>query len=503
LPGWSIRRLSRCYGGYVRGSSGPAGGVGQLLLFCLGSFLLFAPNLGRTFASDDFEVIWRVGKGDFRTPGFFRPLSDWTLYLTYLLGGFRPAGYYAFNILVHGVDSYLVFVLLERLRGLRDRERGQVAWLASLFFLVYPFHSEGIDWILGRGASLAALFGLGALVLAAVGRRGYLWWAAGCYFMAMLVYETAVVLPALCVVILWMRGAKRGEVVRWVGVLGAVLLIQLVVRTVIAGGVWGQYEQTFLGMDPGRYAGNVVRVGMRLLIPPMENGGGWWGAFAVLAMGVVVAVLWRRGERRVVAGFFLMTVFAAVPAVLVSVSTRTTESDRMLYFPSVFVCCLLGYGLVRGVRSRIWRWLLVVAGFACMIFFLEKANRNWVAAAGITREIVRVVTEPVRGKVYLINLPDERDGAYIFRLGFPEALLMAGKDTAGVVVVNHFSRQEWLMAPDSIGVDRISPDEVRIGRVVVRRAGRDSLVIDGRWAAGRADRVLYWNKKQVATLGLP
>jgi hypothetical protein len=135
-----------------------------------------------------------------------------------------------------------------------------------------------------------------------------------------------------------------------------------------------------------------------------------------------------------------------------------------------------------------------------MVFFLEKANRNWTAASEITRDIVRAVAEPVRGKIYLINLPDEKDGAYIFRLGFPQALLMAGKDSAGVVVVNHFGRQEWLASPDRISVDRIAPDEVRIGRVPVRRMGPDSLLVDGHWVAGKEDRVLYWDKRQLAPL---
>ena len=128
---------------------------------------------------------------------------------------------------------------------------------------------------------------------------------------------------------------------------------------------------------------------------------------------------------------------------------------------------------------------------------------NWKTASGITREIVGAAGEPVKGKVYLINLPDEKDGAYIFRLGFPQALLIAGRDTGRVVVVNHFSRLEWLASPDSIGVEKIAPDEVRIGRVMVQRTGVDSLLVDGRFAAGREDRVLYWNKKKVVPLVVP
>ena len=82
----------------------------QLVLFCIGSLLLFYRNLGRTFAADDFEVIRRVVvERRFLIPGFFRPLSDVSLYANFLIGGLHPAVYYLFNILVHGVNCFLLY----------------------------------------------------------------------------------------------------------------------------------------------------------------------------------------------------------------------------------------------------------------------------------------------------------------------------------------------------------------------------------------------------------
>src|SRR5580704_5316709 len=151
-----------------RGASGV-----QLLLFCLGAVLLFFPMLGRTFVSDDFEVMQRVARGDFRTPGFFRPLSDWSLYLNFLLGGLHPAGYYLFNILVHGINSWLVWRFCRKWPWAGDEGmQRNYAVLAALLFLAYPFHSEGVAWVLGRGASLAALFGLAVLVIVTGGSDG-------------------------------------------------------------------------------------------------------------------------------------------------------------------------------------------------------------------------------------------------------------------------------------------------------------------------------------------
>ncbi|HEV3326415.1 MAG TPA: hypothetical protein VG052_12445, partial [Puia sp.] len=255
------------WGAGVLGTSGRRGagfgrwssGIG-LLLFCAGSFLLFFPMLGRTFVSDDFEVMQRVARGDFRTPGFFRPLSDWSLYLNFLLGGLHPAGYYLFNILVHGVNSWLVWRFCRKWPWAGDEGmQRKYAVLAALLFLAYPFHNEGIAWVLGRGASLAALFGLAVLVIVAGGPGGAgigpgvevagagagpgveapvtgkkIIWAGILYFIGMMAYESVVLLPLICFVILVMRGAGRKEMIRWGGVLGFALISHLALRIVLA-----------------------------------------------------------------------------------------------------------------------------------------------------------------------------------------------------------------------------------------------------------------------------
>ncbi len=511
----------------------------QLLLFCLGAFVLFFPILGRTFASDDFEVMRRVGMGDFRTPGFFRPLSDLSLYVNYLLGAFGPAGYYAFNILVHGINSWLVYSFCQKwIWADKQSRQDGYALLAALLFLCYPFHNEGIVWILGRGASLSTLFGLATFVVlvndGSRGRRAI--WGGVFYFIGMMAYEHVILLPLMCYILLWVREARRKEMIRWGVVLGVALLLHLTLRVVFSGGVFGQYQRNFFGSGWRRYAGNAGKVAARLLLPPTDDSRVLL-AGALGLMGVLVIVIFvffrragkvregrgdqrdwidrldrvdRRRQRRYLKALVYLLCAAVVVPVLSAVSTRTSESDRLLYFPSVFVCCILSYLVVLLQKERRWVVLVSVLLLGYMIFFLEKNNRNWVRASDMTRDILDVTgRQPAGAKIFVIGLPDERDGAYIFRLGFPQALLIGGRDTAGLVIVSHLKREEWLAEPDSIrvngvggagGVLFISPG------TTIRRWGMDSVEVEnaGRsWLAGRADRVLYWNKKGLRELSLP
>jgi hypothetical protein len=140
------------------------------------------------------------------------------------------------------------------------------------------------------------------------------------------------------------------------------------------------------------------------------------------------------------------------------------------------------------------------------VFFVEVNNRNWRQASDITREVLAGVKGEMGGgkKVFVVNLPDEQDGAYIFRLGLPEALLMEGVDTSGLVIVNHLVRDEELKLPDSLST-RVAGNAIRLlPDVVIWKAPLDSFRIEGArsWYGGKGDVVLYWNRKRFLEWGL-
>jgi hypothetical protein len=511
----------------------------QLLLFCAGAVVLFYPALGRSFASDDFEVIRRVAMDrQLLIPGFFRPLSDLTLLGNYLVGGFDPAGYYLFNILVHGVNAYLVFVLCRRWGG-----GGEYALIAALFFLAYPFHSEGIDWILGRGASICTLFGLAALLvlLSGMSKPRKLWWAGIFYFIGMTAYEPVALLPFYCLIILWARGAGRKELLQWAMTLGGVLLLHVAVRVVMTGWIAGAYEGGFFSMAR-RWPGNLVKVAGRLFLPPSEHERGMVILFVgvMTALAVILFYFVRRpheekasSQRKYMAALFLMLAISCIFPVVTAVSTRTTETDRMLYFPSVFFCCILSFLIVTMSRGRWWRVAISAGVLIYMIVFLEKANRNWVMASDITRGIIHVAADEagrdgmagttgpavssrpaVSYRLFVINLPDEKDGAFIFRVGFPAALAMMGRGGEPPVVVNHLTREQWLGTPDSLeayaaGGELCIPPEVKIRRLegdsllIVLEGGKDGGGGATEWRAGGGDRIYYWDKRRLVRILFP
>ncbi len=84
---------------------------------------------------------------------FYRPLQSLSYMLDYKLWGENAYGFRLINILIHCINSIIIFLLLYRLW------RNMAAcFLSSLFFLVHPLNVSAVSYIAGRADLLALMF---------------------------------------------------------------------------------------------------------------------------------------------------------------------------------------------------------------------------------------------------------------------------------------------------------------------------------------------------------
>jgi len=159
-------------------------------LLCLtAGFAVYLPALHGDLIWDDFYLV--RDNPFFRSPVFglevfrhylffdsfstyYRPVQNWSYMLDYWLWRGSPAGYHCTNILLHSLSGFLLFLLLRRLLpGLCSKSADApriptdgIALLVALLWVVHPIHNAAIAYISGRADSLAALFALGAWLLA-------------------------------------------------------------------------------------------------------------------------------------------------------------------------------------------------------------------------------------------------------------------------------------------------------------------------------------------------
>src|SRR5262245_54598983 len=107
-------------------------------------------NLRVAFTSDVF-----LGKGD----AYYRPLQTVFNMIDYAIWKTNPFGFHLTNLTIHIVNAILLFGLLAALSI-----EIQVAFLASLCFVVHPIIVEQLLIIAGRAELMSLMFTLLALI---------------------------------------------------------------------------------------------------------------------------------------------------------------------------------------------------------------------------------------------------------------------------------------------------------------------------------------------------
>jgi Tfp pilus assembly protein PilF len=122
-----------------------------VMFIVVASLVVYVPALRGGFIWDDDAYVeknhllsapnglWNIwiGKG---VPMSYVPMVYTVFRLEYALWGLNPFGYHLTNVLLHAVNSLLIWLLLSRLRV-----RG--AWFVSAIFALHPVHTESVAWI--------------------------------------------------------------------------------------------------------------------------------------------------------------------------------------------------------------------------------------------------------------------------------------------------------------------------------------------------------------------
>lgn len=169
-------------------------------LLAAGVVAAFAASLGAAFQFDDYNVIvgnpavhgWSALAGELG-PGL-RPVLKASYALSWTLGGGEPLAFHAFNVLVHALNTVLLYFIGLRLAARWQPGLENAVLLAALVFALHPVQTEAVTYASGRSVSLAAAFYLGAILVYL--RGAPLWASLGLFALACGTRETALVLPA-------------------------------------------------------------------------------------------------------------------------------------------------------------------------------------------------------------------------------------------------------------------------------------------------------------------
>jgi hypothetical protein len=445
-------RRAATFAGFGGTRPGPASAA-ALVLLGLAVLLAYLPAViaGVGFVSDDFMILERVRAADglrgatrffgqsfydyYRPAGFVSFAIDWALW------GARPAGYHVTSILLHLLNTWLVFALARRLLSV------EMAVLAAALFALHVVNQEAVYWISARFDLLATAGGLLVILLVASDRRWRHPAAALVFLAALLSKESVAALPLAAGAYVWIvRRGRAADLLRlfaWLGAAGVAYAFFRQASGLSAAGGAGRLPKLAVlaalliwQVASAHPASAVLRDGLRRrrgaicagLILALAAGGalaGWpergaaalaafrafgfdvlhlvspvspepwlsplptWLAAAGLGAAVAAGLAaWLLGGRAVPAFLGLMLVAALLPV------SSMTEGPRYLYLASVPVSMFAAWA-ASSLPRRATAPAFTLAAAALVVFSwqVRAKGRDWLWASDMTARAVATVVE--------------------------------------------------------------------------------------------------------------
>lgn len=400
-----------------------------LLFICSVAFLLLYSPSVLYFLSDDFDTVLKIQQNNYILHSF-RPLTDLTVKADYLLWKDNAAGYHFTNILLHLFSTAALYIFTKQLYSLifDNSEINRYAFLTAAFFLFYPFHSESLFWIVGRGASLSTLMALLSLYYyLGKGKNKSNYFFSLFFFIAgAFSYEVIWILPFIITIIslvLYERSRRKKEAVYVIG-FWAAFLLYLIIRFYLTEKIMGSpYDSlSVFSFEVLSRIRNFMSLATRSFIPPLKAS----ILFAICTFFLIALLLFTfyklKGRWDVILRISIPSFFICMlPVIFFGVDTHDTEGERFLYLPSAFLSIsvvIIFLALLKKQFLFVFSVILIAE-----ISFLFYNYQSFKASSKITSQTVKAFSFLKNTEyLYCVNLPTQYKGAFIFRNGFESAL---------------------------------------------------------------------------------
>jgi hypothetical protein len=446
-------------------------------IFILGGLATYSEILGSFFVSDDFAHIYRaIEHGLFsaflrRCSFFYRPMVTLSLFIDYKMWGLNPVGYHLINIILHSLNSFLVFLtclLLLKDVLLRKDNEFRIALCAAFLFLVIPSHAEAVTWISDRGDLLAAFFALTSFLAYLFYKQHskflYLLASLFSYVCALFTKESAVAVPLIILCYEFYRSnIKPDKEYKLLKSLAAVLLyslpfiLYLLARYFVLGDLIGGYgRKVHLNFDFLLIAKNLWIYPARLLLPPLPNIGLIFSIITTFIALIIIGMKFILKKELSSIIYFLIFAFyiLLLPVSNLVISYFNSEGERFIYFPSVFFIMSMAV-LLYYVFTNPKAFVVVSLGLIlfCQLS-LYQVNKNWREAGEISKNIIYSIKQLEKAdRLLIVSLPDNINGAYIFRNGLQDAIhLFIGQERFKSIAV--ISRCDIFSENDGVKIVR-------------------------------------------------
>jgi len=353
---------------------------------------------------------------------YYRPVLEILYRIEYHFFGPNPAGFHAFNVIVHIINGLLLFSLLKKF-NLTQR----VAWVIACLFLIHPVQTEAVACISGISNLWMALGVFLAL-------HAYLkkWYGMSFVLFVIAIFskEQAILFVPLVMVVDYSRGEKNFRAwVLWVlAACGLLWLRQCMTNAAVLNNIMASPGELYLRLAA---IPRVLEMDLRLILCPFDlhyyrstdilqsNSFSWVLALIILGSVLYVFKRWTQGRYILLLGFgwFLATLLPVLNIVpLINEYSFILTPEHFLYLPIVgiliVVVCASDYFLKRFRKTLVG---LVIG--ACLLLSWYQ-NTFWSSEIALFERMLQFEPNFGRGhlllaKAYYFNhQPEQADAHY-------------------------------------------------------------------------------------------
>ena len=409
------------------------------------------------------------------------------LYLFYKLFGTSPLPWYLIHTSFHILNAYLCYQLVKQLilfSRFSTAHVDQIALMSALLFLFSPYQSEVITWRVCFNFLISTALITGSLLFLIRWlmhkKRQDFWKLQWCFLICLFTFELGLMIPfmGLAIYLLFaFPSPKAGKVFIPQFIL---LGIYFLLNRLILGQWIGHYgAETHLRFPLKELMGNFFNYSIKLLGFVRYYEHPWkeyiFGLvdkslyfYAVLSLIIVgfftLIYLVKKGyiKPKLLMAFGVLYFLALAPILNLHFNYLLfIENDRYNYLASVFFFPFLV--LLIHLLPRLLFWTVSVLFLSCSIYFVHLTNQQWKASTEIYNNLLDTFDAEDAPAVLLLNLPDNMNGAVMFRdysrqnRAFKDALYhLKGKVCAGEVydvALYNMTRPTdgatYIQAPDS------------------------------------------------------
>lgn len=371
--------------------------------------------------------------------------------VNYYLSGLNPMWFRATNIVIHIMNSCLVFLLVRRTIAVASMDAPDentntgagMAAITALIFALHPIQTQSVAYITQRFASLAALFYLASLVLFIRFRavpasydKKFALYALSILFavMAQKTKEISFTLPAVIVLYDFMFfGQKTGLKNRITALLPFILCLAIVPLGIFGpeiglGAGWGEGEDTrmqqfyeFANLDRYGYLITQFRVivkYLRLLVLPVNQSMHYGNRLytTILEPGVFLSLLlllfmagasvWLLALYKKTKNIFLKIIPFGVFWFFITISIESSVVpikdvivEHRLYLPSIGIFIVLAAGLTCMLKylkaGKILARLFIAVIIAALCAATYYRNLAWASDETLWKDAIRKFPENI------------------------------------------------------------------------------------------------------------